>query len=331
MRRRIAILIANVSIFGTMMHGATVPAVKGGGPPTAQGWGQDDNNIVTLTPWDAANLAVYVTSCPWVQPAIDNNATFSNAANWSFRFAQNAGLPNVPAGDFTINLYSAWVVTNDAGGPGGATDLAGNNQARPVNGADGGGANWEVTYTPRPDPANPGMFLDPTGLSFLQVYREILTFNDGTADNPIVRVVTNYFLDGYNDDPAAGAVSPFYEARGVNGNLAGNPNAHWMFDNPYDCENKGTGLRDPNTNEPTCRGGTDGRLLSSDVEFQTFAARNLGAAMINGNPVANNGILYGGEWWGYAYTNADVPEPALSMVAGAALLAMAWIRARRQA
>jgi hypothetical protein len=251
--------------------------------PTASGIGVDDSNVSTLTPFGAS----YITASAFLNNAIANSP-FDNA-NWNFSFVNGTTTPFVPVTDFTINTYQAWVVTNDP-----VNDPGGTARSRPVMNADGGGADWAVTYTPRAGTT------DPTSISihFLQIYAESL---NGAA-------ATDH-LDNL------GAATPFYDPTGVSSIGA---NSSWMFDIPYDCENGLTG--EVQANQPTCLGGTDETLLRSALDFQTFIAVDTLVGAVH------NVSLYGGEAWGYQYSTTDVPEPATGGLLASALIGLAGLR-----
>ncbi len=259
------------------------------------GVGVDDINYVTLSPY----LAIYVTGCPWVaQAAAAPGSPFST---WTFNFAQNVGLTNVPAADLDVDAYYPWVVTNDP-----ISDPGGTQRARPVNNADAGGADFSLIYYPQgTDPT--------TNISFIQALYITTTINIGTEANPILRTFTTYRFD------TGSTTNPSYN--GVTGTLAGGD--PWMFDIPYRCENRGTPSA-PGLNagpSPTCLGGTDGYLLSVNWQAQVFVAQV--------NTTTKTATLYGGEWWGFQYSNVDTPEPAWSVVSALALLGFAGVKRYR--
>lgn len=256
----IAGLVMSVSFWSSPASGFTAA-------PTATGFGVDDNNTSTLVPFGAQ----YVTASGFLNNAIANSA-FNNA-NWVFQFVNGTTTPFIPVGDLTVNLYSAWVVTNNP-----VADPGGTLRNRPVNGADGGGANFAVTYAQRADSTDPAA----NTIHFLQIFRESLNGQAAT-----------FHVDNL------GGATPFYDPLGLSSIGA---NSSWMFDISYDCENGDTG--ETQNNQPTCVGGVDDTLLSSALDFQVFVAvDNLVGTVHTVN-------LYGGEAWGYRYTNADVPEPS---------------------
>jgi hypothetical protein len=262
---------------------------------TISGFGVDDINYVTLSPY----LAQYVTYCPWVASAAA--AAGSPFSNWTFNFAQNVSLPNVPSADLDVDLYAPWVVTNDP-----VSDPGGTQRARPVDGADAGGADFSLIYYPSgTDPT--------TNISFIQALSITTTINTGTETNPVLQTSTYYRFDTSSN------TNPSYN--GVSGTLGGSD--PWMFDIPYRCENSGTPSA-PGLNagsSPTCSGGTDGTLLSVNWQAQVFVAQV--------NTVTKTATLYGGEWWGFQYSNVDTPEPALSVVISFALLGFAGVKRYR--
>ena len=276
---KFAVLVLAFGVLPSTARGITLA-------PTATGFGIDDNNTSTLVPFGAQ----YITASNFLNDAIANSA-FNNA-NWVFQFVGAALL--IPAGDLTVNTYSAWVVTNDP-----VADPGGTMRNRPVNGADGGGANFAVTYTPRAAPTT-----DPAANSihFLQIFRESLNGQAATF---------------HVDNGQAG--TPFYDPGFISSIGA---NSSWMFDISYDCENGLTG--ETQNNQPTCLGGVDETLLSSALDFQAFVAVD---NLADGVHTVN---LYGGEAWGYRYSNADVSEPSAFILLTAGLLGYGW-RQRKKA
>jgi hypothetical protein len=274
-------LVLSVTLWSSTASGITAA-------PTATGFGVDDNNTSTLIPFGAQ----YITASGFLNNAIANSA-FNNA-NWIFQFVNGTTTPFIPPGDLTVNTYSAWVVTNDP-----VADPGGTLRNRPVNGADGGGANFALTYTPRAASTDPGA----ASIHFLQIFRESLNGQAATFNL---------------DNGQAG--TPFYDP-GFISNIGAN--SSWMFDISYDCENGLTG--ETQNNQPTCMGGMDEVLLSSALDFQVFVAVD---NLADGVHTVN---LYGGEAWGYRYSNTDVPEPSTFtlFVAGlVGLLGYGWRHSR---
>ncbi|HLJ15425.1 MAG TPA: hypothetical protein VKV15_13075 [Bryobacteraceae bacterium] len=254
--------------------------------PTVTCTGPDDYNTTTLSPFGAS----FITQGSFLNAAVANSS-FKLTDNWSFTYAANP----IPMSDLTVDTYTAWAVTDDP-----ITDPDGVARARPVAGADAGGANFILSYTPRPNST------DPPTIDFLQMYQQSI---NGGANQAFI-------------DNAGKSSTPFYiQAGGV-----GNAFNRWMLDVPYDCENSGTPLAN-GTNigpSPTCSGGTDEAVLSANVNFQTLVAVDNGFQ--NG---IHNVLLYGGESWGYTYTNTDIPEPALGPLSGAFLLGLIVLQRRR--
>ena len=274
-------LALSVTLWSSTASGTTAA-------PTATGFGVDDNNTSTLVPFGAQ----YTTASGFLNNAIANSA-FNNA-NWIFQFVNGTTTPFIPAGDLTVNTYSAWVVTNDP-----VADPGGTLRNRPVNGADGGGANFALTYTPRAASTDPGA----ASIHFLQIFRESLNGQAATFN-----------LD--NGQPG----TPFYDP-GFISNIGAI--SSWMFDISYDCENGLTG--ETQNRQPTCMGGMDEVLLSSALDFQVFVAVD---NLADGVHTVN---LYGGEAWGYRYSNTDVPEPStftLFAAGLAGLLGYGWRHSR---
>ena len=141
--------------------------------------------------------------------------------------------------------------------------------------ADRGGAGFSMLYTPQNG--------DPVNIGFVSAYQEILYDTNSTTTNVRLDVTNNAPTPFYNNS-YAGAVN-----RGTN-------HIGWMLDSPYDSE------PGPATNQLAEAEG-----YHTDVEFQTVVAVDTGA----GGGFAHNVVLYNGFWWGYQYTNVDVPEPSM--------------------
>ena len=77
-------------------------------------------------------------------------------------------------------------------------------------------------------------------------------------------------------------------------------------------------------------GNTDGHVLAYDDQFQVFVAVDRGQGVVNGVNTDHDVILYGGEWWGFKYSNADVvPVPSAVWSGLSVLGAMASWAVRR--
>lgn len=265
--------------------------------PTAQGWGQDDWNISTIQPNS------YQTFCAWILNGL-TGAGFTPANGWNFAFAgfgPAARIPNIPESDFTIDYYQAWVVTHDPI-PGGVTSGNVPSGTDAIKNQDAGGADFVLRYTPRPGAT------DPIAVHFVQAYIETQT-----GVNPINNA------NGKLDAPT-NTVTPYYDLFSTAGTIG---NATWMRDIPYACESgrafAGTGC-DPDP-------ARDEFILSRSDTFQTFVAstNTVDLSASGGSPFTH--ILYGGEQWGYTYTNSDTaPEPSFGLLTGAVLLAIGCVK-----
>jgi len=181
------------------------------------------------------------------------------------------------AGDLTVTDYKPWVV----------------NPINPVNGLnlnvnpaskDCGGCTFGLTYTPK--------LGDPRKVLFIQAYEEILYgYNGGDPANPTINVAL---------DNGGSATSPGYAAGLPNGGATSygvGGAASSMADEPCDCEMDNAMYPED---------------YHTDAEFQTVVAVDNG--QFDGK---ENYTLYQyAEWWGYQYTNTDVPEPATLALLG---------------
>ena len=176
---------------------------------------------------------------------------------------------------------------------GDVTGLNGTVYSRYVTNQDAGGANFQLQYTPQAgDPTN--------NLHWIQAFQE--SFNGGP---------TNISLD--NDMRAWTNGTPFYDTLGVAGMGTLSNNASWMLDIPYDFE-------------AATYGGLPGgeeSLTNSDVQFQVVLASD---DFSNG---VHKVAIYGGDWWGYKYSNFDVvPEPSSLALLSIGVLVLIGIRRR---
>ncbi len=256
-------------------------------PLSCSGWGVDDWNTTRLQPGTPG----YITSSTWLNNAIATSS-FNNA-NWNFSFVDSGDM--VSSSDFTNQIYSAWVVSNDA-----ITGFNGQQYSRPVNGQDAGGADFEVGYSNN-------LYTDPLPgqVSFLQIYRQ--SINGGPYT--------------YSVDNGGSLTNPFYVGSGgVGGVTVVNDNTiAWLLDIPFDCEN---GLSGPDEGNP-CAGGADESRLSADVQFQVFLTLD------TVNQGKHSVSIYGGETWGYLYTNSDdAAEPSLLLPGMVIIAAMLMVRRR---
>jgi len=244
----------------------------------------------------------------------------SSFADWTFNYV-GAGVGQIPQTDLTVQNYHPWAVVDTP-----TTDLGGTDRARPpfnnAKKADAGGAVFEFIYPPSGEPM--------AGVDFLQVFRE--RFCNSTDDVTCTWSEFTYHFDNFGS-----TTSPFYVGNGgiggtgvtkdTGGATFTNAKSRWMFDDSYDCENSGT----PNApgknigNSASCLGGTDGKVLKTQVQFQVFPATRADKVV----------TIYRGAQWGYMYSNVDTPEPGTTALAGIGVLivvgrAMAARRGRRR-
>jgi hypothetical protein len=268
------------------------PLAKGSPIRTADQLAGDDDNISTISPFPAPS---YQTYCNWILQGLDARG-FTPANGYNFAFAGSgvaAAIPNVPMSDFNAVVYKPWAATDV-----GFNDLGGQYISRPVVNQEAGGADFELTYTPRPNST------DPTSVNFVQAYIDNINgvgFGPGTLDVP------------------KKSASPYYNTFGTAGTLKNN--VAWMADIPYTCEDNGN---------KHCSGGTDDARVSEEVDFQTFVAGANPVMLTDANGNEKNYIvLYGGVQWGYTYSSIDTPEPAFGAFAGILALVFATVGRQR--
>jgi hypothetical protein len=294
--RRITTLASLVLAYGTLPLTVSATTMA----PTAQGWGQDDWNVSTISP---NPKPTYQTFCNWIVTGL-NDAGYTSGKGWNFAFAGSTsapGIANIPESDFTVNYYKAWVVTND---PLPAGTLSAGIPVRDVTNQDAGGADFVLSYKPRPDTR------DPVNVNFIQAYIDNLNgagFGTGILDN----------LGHLQKD---GGV-PYYNRYAVSGKSG---TTSWIRDIPFTCES-GAYARNPDTNRVGCGVGVDEATVSEAVQFQTFV---VGATPVNLNGKSTY-ILYGGEQWGYSYAASDVPEPSFTILSGLVLMGIGAVGRRR--
>jgi len=284
----------------------TVPAVSSHaqiGPATATGYGPDDFDSSTLTPYPVITVGAGTTvpQCPWINSGLANSG-FTAANGWVFTWANDISFLQ-PA--LTINTYTPWVVNNNAG----TNNMIGGdgvNYNRNVNNQDAGGADFQLTYTPTGSaPTN--------NLHWIQAYQE--SFNGGAYSVSL----DNFGGVGGSSFKGTNA-SPFYDGfqtngvRGASGIGTLTNNGSWFLDIPYDFE--------AFTNFSNAGAGEES-LTNTSVQFQVVLSSD---TIIGGT---NFVTIYGGDWWGYTYSNFDaVPEP--SLLGLVAVAGAAWILRRRR-
>jgi hypothetical protein len=274
---------------------------------TVSGIGPDDLNTSTTSDIQALSVSGVVAS------AIDASAFNKNN---NFVFAGTgvaADIRSIDPGDFTVNLYTPWVVSNfvpenedPSSGINYVVGPDGNNYGRKIHNKDAGGVNFVLSYQPQ--------FNDePTLVNFIQVLSH--SFN-GVADPPFIDTPSLTGTPYYNDGAVAGSGTSVLSGTLLHTSQvplsSSKAQAAWILDIPFVMEDS------PN----------DEAVTSYSATFYTFieSTQTLkGQACTDGQAGCYN-ILYGGVKWGYTYTAVDTPTPesssmllltvALTMMAG---------------
>ena len=275
-----------------------VPSLLCGGPAQAgPKFGWDDINTVQLNPYvDGGPL--YVLTCEWLEKALGNGLKngnpvaepdFANIAKWTFHFAENKNV--IFREDFKSIVYNPWVVQD----PGLRVPGIKGKDTNPDHG-DVGGVDFSFVYAPQEGEVG---FGNLGNVHFLQIIRTITTYKNDLDGNE--RTETRYFIDNLGDQS-----KPFADQVGANAQLprggvvntrSGTP-GKFFFDIPDRCEPFPYGYGDSN-----CERDEDPSLVYIDWEAQTLVAIDRPAGNFH------DVTLYGGLWWGFKYTNEDVPDP----------------------
>jgi hypothetical protein len=291
--RLVALIIAAWVSLATSGHAQLTPITAG---PT---FGSDDWNTATLTPSSIIPVGggTTVAQCPWINTGLaDLGYVLSNG--WNISWANDGTwVQNV----VTVNQYYAWVKNEPSVVAPNGTNYPG--RAKYQN-TDAGGAIFGLTY-------NPGAN-NPTNVHFIQAYEE--SFNGGSF---------TFHLD--NGGTAAwNAGLPWYDWQGAaggpgtaNGGTSPTNNAigSWFLDTPADFEA---------ATYAAPSGLGEEKLTNSVVQFQVVVAVD------NTVGGTNNVTLYGGDWWGYTYSNSDtIPEPSTFLLVAFGILGMVRLWRRR--
>lgn len=201
--------------------------------------GVDDSNVCRLIPFVPPMGAVQIGANATTIDTGLAGAGFTAANGWNFTYDTGPALASVES-DLSVTLYQPWVVNQPNVTLPDATVRPGM-----VMGADAGGANFIVTYTPKPG--------DPTNVHFIQAYSDS------------VGGVASTMLDN------AGAANPYYDTNGVAGTYTSPmgqlPNGtSWYEDRPFDTEPASYDTITP----------TD-PVFVADVNFQVLVATVSGA------------------------------------------------------
>lgn len=254
-------------------------------PNPAVGFGQDDWNISTLNPPSAIPVdGDYFSNLKKVLGAPGQGPGGKG-------FNTGTGWDFSQAGAAATNAVLA-DITIDEYYPWVVNSPDVDNPANPDGGiynvgktnVDVGGAVFSMTYTPKAG--------DPANVHFVQVYGESL--NGGATT--------------YHVDTLDGSKNPFYDQQQGASVETLPDGSQWFSDEPYLCES--------------------GPKVDCSIE----GAEDFGGTFYAGVFIATdnvvNGVnkvtIYGGELWGYTYSNSDspVPEPSAAMLTGTGMLAL---------
>jgi hypothetical protein len=287
----LAVALTPLSLWGTVIYA--------NGSSVSQVFGDDTNYSTTVD-------ATFVTYSNFLLNGMDN-APFNGNGNLPVAFAGDSngpasGIANIDSGDLSVTQYAPWVVNNNGNAGGnGMTGPDGNPYNRNITGAEAGGANILITYTPTGN--------DPTSINFIQAYIESTNgaeFTGGTIDS-----TSNSAY--YNDKGVSGVGSTTNPIGGIPLTIEGDSNA-WMLDIPYTCE---SGL----TSNADCSGGVDDAVTEETVTFVAFVSETMDLNIDDVETPYN--VLLGGVEWGYTYDSIDTPEPSTMLFAGGAIV-LAW-------
>ena len=303
---------------GLMLSPTLASAANITGPASVSAVIGDDNNTSTLNPYPLIPISSITYAgnpalngqCTWINTGLNNfiaanpnDGSGPSGAGWSYTWAgvaQEAAVEKGLAlysytynGD-TYNGYNPWVGTQPS-----VKSADGSTGASGITNAEVGGAVINLKYTVGLNDA-PAI----TNLHWIQAYTGTLY---GNAFGPI--------LDNDPAHPYSAQASntPFYDVPYAAGTLA---DGGWFRDRPYVTENEYE-LNPVVSSQFQV-------VLVGDTTSQT--ATGPGGAMVTQHALT----LYGGYWWGYEYTAADVPEPSSIVFVSMGFIgfAVTWSRRR---